>query len=131
MIFSPFVPIIRNAEEGLIPEPYLVHMITAAAVNKGVVVRRGGEERKQIPVVMEKRIRKILLLAMKEKVEVLVLGAFGCGVFQNNPKDVANMFRRVLSEDTFRYAFKHIVFAVFDRSPKEETYQAFRQILIN
>ena len=45
---------------------------------------------------MERRIRKIVKLAAYKKNNVLVLGAFGCGVFKNNPFKIARIFYQVL-----------------------------------
>jgi uncharacterized protein (TIGR02452 family) len=45
-----------------------------------------------------------------------VLGAWGCGVFRNDPAVVARLFGEfLLGGGTFERAFEHIVFAVLDR----------------
>jgi len=50
-------------------------------------------------------------VASKENVDVLILGAFGCGAFNNPPKIVAKVFKELLSN----YSFKTVEFAVFCR----------------
>ena len=62
--------------------------------------------------VMTERIRRILDLAAKEKVEVLILGAFGCGAFQNPPEIVADIFASLIKN----YNFETVEFAVFCRN---------------
>jgi len=62
--------------------------------------------------VMTERIRRILELAAKEKVEVLILGAFGCGAFQNPPEIVADIFASLIKN----YNFETVEFAVFCRN---------------
>ena len=37
---------------------------------------------------MHERIRKIILLAIHEGYEAIVLGGYGCGAFGNDPKDL-------------------------------------------
>ena len=57
---------------------------------------------------------------------MLVLGAWGCGVFRNDPTDMANNFRRVLYDEGRRNDFDLIVFAIGDDSSKVNV---FRRIL--
>ena len=59
----------------------------------------------------EKRIRNILEVAIDNEVDVLILGAFGCGAFHNPPDIVADAFREVLLTDRYRKSFEQIVFA--------------------
>ncbi len=59
-----------------------------------------------------KRIRNIFEAAMDNDIEVLVLGAFGCGSFHNPPQTVAEAFSEVLSEDRYKNAFSDVVFSV-------------------
>jgi uncharacterized protein (TIGR02452 family) len=56
---------------------------------------------------------------------VLVLGAWGCGVFKNDPEQIAELFRSALA-GRFRGAFTHVVFAVLDSSG--ETLGPFEQV---
>ena len=56
-------------------------------------------------------------MALNNKVETIVLGAFGCGAFMNNPNVVAQASKNVLNE--YLYAFKNIEFAVYC-SPKDD-----------
>ena len=62
-------------------------------------------------------------------VENLVLGAWGCGVFQNSPHDIARYFATFLTENG-KYAgrFRKIAFAVYDRSSNQENFNAFREV---
>lgn len=56
----------------------------------------------------------------------LVLGAWGCGVFQNDPARVAELFREALA-GRFRGAFTHAVFAVLDTSPEQRFLRPFQR----
>ena len=82
MIYSPDVPVFRDDDDLLLDHPYLVSFLTAPAVNAGevrlkepgnVVPDRGGDA--------VGRMEKVLSLAVVHGHEVLVLGAWGCGVF--------------------------------------------------
>lgn len=58
------------------------------------------------------RIRNILEAAIENEVDVLILGAFGCGAFKNPPEVVSGAFRSVLQENRYRGAFRRVVFAI-------------------
>jgi uncharacterized protein (TIGR02452 family) len=60
----------------------------------------------------------------------VVLGAWGCEVFANNPDDVAEEFARLLTgSGRFRTTFRRVGFAVLDRSQERSTIAPFEQIL--
>ncbi|MDE5884085.1 MAG: TIGR02452 family protein [Oscillospiraceae bacterium] len=73
------------------------------------------------------RAKHMLAVALAHHVEILVLGAFGCGAFQNNPYVVAQTYRKVLDEPEFKNKFRHIVFAVYTTSRDRENFQAFEK----
>ena len=58
------------------------------------------------------RIKNILETAIENNVDALVLGAFGCGAFNNPPSLVSDAFYKVLNMERYKYAFKEIVFAI-------------------
>ena len=47
----------------------------------------------------------------------IVLGAWGCGVFQNDPVEIAQYFNEVIESD-FKDEFREIVFAIYSRQEK-------------
>jgi uncharacterized protein (TIGR02452 family) len=49
----------------------------------------------------------------------LILGAFGCGSFQNDPQLVAGVFKDVLQSTEFATAFKNIYFSITDLKQTE------------
>ena len=74
-----------------------------------------------------KRAIHVLTCAAAKNVDILVLGAFGCGAFQNNPEVVARAYKVALEE--FPNVFKQIEFAIYC-SPNDDTnYQVFKRIL--
>ena len=81
---------------------------------------------KELLAIHEKRLRRILDVALNHGVETIVLGAFGCGAFMNNPNVVAQASKNVLNE--YLYAFKNIEFAVYC-SPKDDiNYRIFDRV---
>ncbi|MGX1826846.1 TIGR02452 family protein [Paenibacillus taichungensis] len=129
MIYSPAVPVIRDDEDRLLDKFYLTSFITAPAVNAGVVREREDADDQKIESVMKGRIRYILDVAALHGHQTIVLGAYGCGVFRNDPVDVAKYFHDVLVEENFRHSFERIVFAVLDRSAGQKTIKAFEDRL--
>ncbi|MFW5980345.1 MAG: TIGR02452 family protein [Halanaerobiales bacterium] len=132
MIYSPEVPVFRKDDGRLLVQPYTTSIITAPAVNAGVVRSRENQENiNKIGELMQYRIEKILSLALIYNNEALVLGAFGCGVFKNDPEEVADYFKKFVKDDLrFNNSFDKIVFAVLDRSKEKETYNIFKSKLM-
>ena len=125
MIFSPAVPVFRIDEGELLEEFYCVDIITSAAVNAGVIRHQEPQNIEKIEPVMLERMDKMLALALVNQCDTLVLGAWGCGVFQNNPEDVARWFAGFLTGNgKYAGAFKQITFAIYS-SGKSETKAIF------
>ena len=74
-----------------------------------------------------KRGRQILNVALANGVDCLVLGAFGCGAFMNDPKVVASAYKQLMEE--YRGAFDEVEFAVFYWGKEVENYEAFKSVL--
>mmetsp|Transcript_58549 Transcript_58549/g.70455 ORF Transcript_58549/g.70455 Transcript_58549/m.70455 type:complete len:368 (+) Transcript_58549:181-1284(+) len=112
MIYSPNVPVFKNEDGSLLEKPILVSFLTAPAVNVSVAQNRkekGGLNNSMVETIMRRRIAKILQIAKEHRHECLVLGAWGCGVFGNDPKDVASWF----SKELISFQFRKIVFAIY------------------
>lgn len=103
-------------------------IITCAAVNKRVALQKGVPE-DEVDDAMADRCRNVLEVAMHAQADTLILGAFGCGVFRNNPADVAGWFRDWLSTD-FKGYFREIVFAIPDVENMKMFQAAFQSFLI-
>jgi uncharacterized protein (TIGR02452 family) len=74
---------------------------------------------------MGERVRKVLTIAAEKGHEAIILGAWGCGVFGNDPKEIAQLFREALTE-AFRGVFVRVVFAVLDSSEETQIIGSFR-----
>ena len=60
--------------------------------------------------VLDERVHFILDIAAERGVETLILGAFGCGVFGQDPYEVAAVFKKYLEQEY--KCFKKVIFAV-------------------
>lgn len=121
MIYSPAVPVFRDEAGEPLAEPFRVSFLTAAAVNAGAIKEH---ERAQVDEVMSRRTAFVHAVAARHGYRRLVLGAWGCGVFRNEPTRVAGWFRDCLN-GAFQGAFSEVVFAVYDRSDNRATLRAF------
>jgi uncharacterized protein (TIGR02452 family) len=124
-IYSPGVPVIRDDEGRLLEQPVYSAFITAPAVNAGVVLQRDSSRRREIRPTMAERTSRVLAIAALKGHDALVLGAWGCGVFRNDPQEVAELFRDALT-GPFRGVFSRIIFAITDRSPDQSVLRAFQ-----
>lgn len=128
MIYSPSCPVFKDDEGTLEEQPYVVDFITSPAPNAGAVKKNQPEDVDKIPQVLQTRGTKLLSLAADNGCDALVLGAWGCGVFRNDPAIVAQMFANfLLPNNIFWGRFKHINFSVFDSSKQQETFREFRE----
>jgi uncharacterized protein (TIGR02452 family) len=81
---------------------------------------------------LKKKMRGMFAEAIKNKVETLILGAWGCGVFKNHPTDVAYAFKEVLVDEGYGMYFDDIIFAVInDENSTANNFYYFEKILNN
>jgi uncharacterized protein (TIGR02452 family) len=126
MIYSPLVPVFRNDDGSFFSKPCLASFLTAPAVNAGVVQRQEPESIQLIKPINLQRARKLLWVANRHNHTTLILGAWGCGVFQNDPNIIADIFAELLHND-FNGCFEKVVFAVYDNSASKQTINAFTE----
>ena len=74
-----------------------------------------------------KRAIHMLTCAAAKGADVLVLGAFGCGAFQNDPEVVARAYKTALQE--FPKVFRRIEFAVYCPPDGSRNYDVFKRVL--
>jgi uncharacterized protein (TIGR02452 family) len=130
MIHSPRVPVFRDDAGTLLETPYRVSILTAAAVNAGAVRGQEAHRLGQIKPTMRARTARVLWVGHRHGHRTLILGAWGCGVFQNNPAMVAGLFADELRPGgRFANVFERVVFAVYGRSEEQEIVTAFRAAL--
>lgn len=126
MILSPGCPVFRDDAGHLLTGIQLVSFISAAAPNAGAVKDLEPENVGRIPEVLARRAEYVLALASSQGYRHLVLGAWGCGVFRNNPETVAEVFMTLLSGASWANRFSRVVFSILDPSPEEGLISVFK-----
>jgi uncharacterized protein (TIGR02452 family) len=125
MIHSPAVPVFRDGVTGaLLEEPYECGFLTAPAPNAKVVLEREPSRAAEVSEVMRARVARSLAIAALHGHRNLVLGAWGCGVFGNDPVVVANAYGDELG-GTYAGVFAEVVFAVLDWHDERRTIRPF------
>ncbi len=141
IIYTPDIQVFKTdtANPKLMPEQewYQVNVITCAAPNlrqKPNNAYNSGDGQKAVKIkdkdllqLHEKRLRRMLDVAVLEGNEVVILGAFGCGAFCNSPEVVARAAKNVIGD--YKYAFKAIEFAVYCSPRDDQNYKVFERVL--
>lgn len=86
---------------------YQVDVITSSAPNLRLIEKFNENELLKL---LKSRIERIIQIAIVNRKQNIILGAFGCGVFKNPPYLVARAFKEVL--DIYRNYFDNIIFAI-------------------
>ena len=120
-IYSPKVPVFRADDGAELSEPWLLSFITCAAPYAPDIGQPVSGDLLQI------RIRRVLAIARAFGYSSLVLGAWGCGAFGNDPERTARDFRTAL-ETEFAGSFCDVVFAISDWSPERKFLGPFRDV---
>ncbi|GAB7106183.1 TIGR02452 family protein [Streptomyces phaeofaciens JCM 4814] len=129
VIHSPAVPVFRDDRGRLLDEPFTAGFLTAAAPNAGVVLRTAPERAADLPGALAVRAERVLETAAAHGYRRLVLGAWGCGVFRNDPVQVATAFRALLTPGgRFAHTFEQVTFGVLDRTAGSVVRGAFERV---
>jgi uncharacterized protein (TIGR02452 family) len=120
-IYSPNVPVFRTDDGTELERPWLLSFITCAAPYAPAVGQPLAGD------LLNQRIHKLLAIAHGYGYSALVLGAWGCGAFANDPRRTAIDFRHALEHEYDR-AFSEVVFAIADWSPEREFLGPFRDV---
>ena len=111
VIYSPDVPVFRADDGTTLERPWLLSFMTCAAPYAPAIRQpKSGD-------LLKRRIHRVLATARAYGNAALVLGAWGCGAYQNDPYRTARDFRQAL-ETEFDGAFSDVVFAITDWSPE-------------
>lgn len=103
---------------------FKVDVITCAAP---YIAKRKYTNRTALKELFKGRIKNIFEAAIDNGVEVIILGAFGCGAFKNPPEVVAKAFHEVIKENDYACFFKKIVFAIKSNYSNNYNYETFYQ----
>lgn len=140
IIYTPKVIGFKDDDYHVLDESeyFYVDVITCAAPNLREVPNNGwcnqGESNKSVKISDEElfkihlqRASYILKSAAIHNIKNLVLGAFGCGAFRNNPQVVAEAYKRAIND--FNGVFENIEFAIYCREYDSQNYEIFKKVL--
>ena len=126
-IYSPNVTFFRNNIEkyfSLRKDPFKASIITVASLanrehnfstlNEKMYFNSDGSLTDEGKEIEKNKIRTIYRIGLVNNHDSLVLGAFGCGVYNLLPTEVSKLFYDVLNEDEFKGKFRKIVFAILE-----------------
>lgn len=128
VIYSPKVTVFKSDDAIPIELEHWFHtdVLTCAAPFLNPDKRR--------PISMDKlkkvftaRVNNILEVAAANNVDVIVLGAFGCGAFNNPPDLVAEVFRHLLVTKGQGRFFKRVIFAIKRNNEQNTNLIAFKK----
>ena len=125
MLLSRDVCVFRDHHCELLPEPWETAVITAPAPN-----RRGAAVFTSKNTLAETFLHRSLIIlrtAVKYGYKNLVLGAWGCGAFGNDPETVAGCFKQALAADNLSCYFDTVCFAIYG-SESSKNHLAFKSV---
>lgn len=121
----------RTLDENKVDDTTKAKVITMAAPNLGTYIRRGYNKYDAMYMhELNNRIVGVLNVASMYDTWDLILGAFGCGVFKNEPENVADLFFDYLTSDTkynFSHRFRKVFFAI-PKSFRNNNYKVFCEV---
>jgi uncharacterized protein (TIGR02452 family) len=123
-ILSFDVPIFRSDIGELLEAPWALSFLTCAAPYAPAIGQpRSGD-------LLQKRIIRVLEIASAYGFRDLILGAWGCGAFGNDPHRTASDFRDALLGRFFG-DFDRVKFAICDWSPERRFIGPFREVFVS
>lgn len=132
IIYSPRVPFFRNEFNLLDDVPMALSIITAPAPNVSAMKHFETEygpglsdgDEGLLNITLKERAVRILEIAAAHGHKNVILGAWGCGAFGNDPHQVAKAFEYALKEIP---AFEHVCFAVYDTREPPVLFNTFSE----
>lgn len=119
MLYSKNITVFRDEYFNFV-NPKTCSVITAAAPRNVP----GKTNKKDIEECFYRRIEKILTICEHHNHKNIILGAWGCGVFRNDPAFVSRCFNEVLSSG---WSFDNVVFSVYDVSTEKTNFLTFQR----
>lgn len=141
IIYTPKVCVFKDDDYKMLSEKeyFYVDVITCAAPNLRDVPNNGwcnnGESNNPATISSDElykihvsRAKAIFNTALDNKISNIVVGAFGCGAFRNDPNVVAKAYKDVIKD--YMGLFENIEFAVYCNSYDTQNYEIFRNTLL-
>lgn len=110
MLVSPSVCVFRDGTMKLLREPFLTAVVTLPAPNRNG--RASSMPDALVEEAIRDRLRRLAATGVYLGYEKLVLGAWGCQTFGNDPRRMAELMHEVLVEEGLGKYYRKIVFAL-------------------
>lgn len=105
-------------------DKYECGVLTCAAPNYTAAHKYRGVEKTENYKVLKDRVRFMFNCFAHSGCNIIILGAWGCGVFGQDPEEVASLFKEFLNGE-FKGVFKKVIITV----PMDNTnYPAFKKV---
>ena len=105
-----------------------IDVITCAAPNYSADYKYCNVPKEENFRVFKDRIRFVLEIAAENHVDTLILGAYGCGVFGQDPSECARIFKDFLYGE-FQNIFDMVCFAIIEDN-KNKNLETFKKIFV-
>lgn len=123
MVFSE-VTFFRNTDYTFLLSPITTNVLTAPAINLSRYAE-GHRDVTEATQTMKRRMGYILDLFAEKGCETVILGAYGCGVFGNDPKMIATWWKELLEEKRY---FKLAIMPVLPDRRGSRNVDAFKRV---
>lgn len=123
-LFSPLIAFFKDKDPSKDDYYCSTNVLTCAAPNFTAAHRYQGVSKEENYQVLEKRVDFIFKIMIKNNIDIPILGAWGCGVFGQDPKVVAEVLRKYIN--FYKDYFQYVVIAVPDKESKN--YKAFEEV---
>jgi uncharacterized protein (TIGR02452 family) len=115
------LPFIRDEKGDLLDEPFVASVFMCSAPN----ARQCGDQVgfRDLDEAYRQRVLKILQCAIAGGYGTLILGAFGCGVYENQRYHAALAFQKFLNDESYVKYFQNVWFAIYRDKPSFQNFQ--------
>jgi len=110
VIYTPNVTIVKDKYYEDLIAPFMVSMLAVAAVRKPRLSKDKKYSERDYKIMFDS-IHNIFKVAYMMKYDTLILGALGCGAFENPPMEVIKIYNMFLKK--YAGCFKNVIFAVY------------------
>ena len=124
-LYSPGIPFWSNNVDVNIArnESILVDVLTCASPNASIMQRFRLFNQNENFIALKSRIEFIWKILGNRKVDTFITGAFGCGVFKQDPVLVADIMMSIIDKN--RTYPSRVIFAI----PDDDNYQDFLKVI--
>jgi len=103
---------------------YKIDIISCAAHNQ----KAYKVDYEKLKTINYNKIKAIIECAVENDVDILILGALGCGAFGNDPQLVSKTFKKILIDEEYYKYFMVVHFAIFTALNEKKNFNEFQNV---